>query len=144
MALTSDLALGVFIEGAFGEAGLNPAEFNYRTPLSFDLLLLLGEDLIEVEQLFDAAEQRLSVRELLTGEREHHAVTPQHRYSWTLTFEAGTQSLEHRVRAEVYNTICARRGEEPQRVDVTFLRDQRRRRAAVKKAKRLIAAKWRK
>jgi hypothetical protein len=66
MTTRSNLALGRLVLGRFAALGLDPRWFNQRTPLTYELLELVGEDsLVYVEALLEAAEDNLSVAEFL-------------------------------------------------------------------------------
>ena len=112
MAKRDDLAAAVFITGAFEAAGLDPAEFNHTTPLSLELLDLIGEDLLEVEVLEQAALEGLSVREVLRGQAEIINTQVYHRISWG-AMQRGSSDIKHLARAAVYATLCNRLGREP-------------------------------
>ena len=110
---TSTLALARFVEGAFTHAGLSPELFNADTPLSIELLSLVGEDLLYHEILVDAAEEGLSIREMLRGEKESYTYSnPTAQLRWTRA-QRGSTDLEDLCGSEVYKTLCRRRGEQP-------------------------------
>ena len=109
------LALAVFIGGAFKHAGLDEGLFNHRTPLSVDLLIMVGEDLLDYADLLEAATKNLSVLEVLRGER---VPTPRPtvalQASWTRV-QAGKGSRKDMIQAELYMVICSRLGTKPER-----------------------------
>ena len=75
MAKRSDLALGRIILERFTALGLDPTWFNVRSPLTYELLELIGEeDLVHVQPLVEAAEEDLSVVEFISGERRNYPV----------------------------------------------------------------------
>lgn len=133
------LALAVFITGAFKSEGLDPELFNHRTPLSIDLLLLVGEDLLDYEDLIQAAEHNLSVYEVLTGERtQPPRPTPSLQLSWTRVQAGRAGSRVDMINAELYMLLCSRLGVKPERfITRADQRAQLERRA---RAKQRIAA----
>lgn len=110
------LALAVFIGGAFKHAGLDEQLFNHRTPLSVDLLLLVGEDLLDYADLLEAATKNLSVLEVLRGERvPTPRPAPTLQASWTRV-QAGRGSRLDTIQAELYLVICGRLNLKPERL----------------------------
>ena len=115
MANLQDLALAKFVQGVFANVGADTTRFNHTTPISEGLLWLLGEDLFEIPAILDLVEDRLSVEEKLLGSVERRPVEElwQMRACWHRVQAGESRGINDLLGAEVYLTLCERRGIKP-------------------------------
>ena len=115
MANLEDLALAKFVQGVFANVGANTDVFNHTTPLSEGLLWLLGEDLFDIPAILDLAESRLSVEERLLGRvaRRPRDYLRHMRACWQRVQVGASTGIDDLLGAEVYLTLCERRGIKP-------------------------------
>ena len=115
MANLQDLALAKFMQGVFANVGADTTRFNHTTPLSVGLLWLLGEDLFEIPAILETAEACLSVEERLLGGASRRPVEElwQMRACWHRVQGGRGRGINDLLGAEVYLTLCVRRGIKP-------------------------------